>query len=119
MKSDTLKLKNNDQFFKCYKDIFTHGLHQGICTPTLESASKESTLGRTWKTLHPSKQNQCDVTAYILGQFLNHDLFPKDTDDLRNIVSATNSNGYTTLHNLVQCMKHPALSDEVVEITIP
>eukprot|EP00957_Ditylum_brightwellii_P052444 3977037-Ditylum_brightwellii.AAC.1 len=84
------------------KDIFTHSLHQGIYIPILASASKESTLGKAWKTLHPSKQNQPDDMAYILGRFLNHDdTSPKYADDLRNIVSAANSNGYIALHNLL------------------
>eukprot|EP00957_Ditylum_brightwellii_P118035 9002094-Ditylum_brightwellii.AAC.1 len=58
MKIDTLKLKHKDNFFERYKDIFTHGLHQGIYILILSSATKDSTLGKAWKTLHPSKQNQ-------------------------------------------------------------
>eukprot|EP00957_Ditylum_brightwellii_P154267 11739968-Ditylum_brightwellii.AAC.1 len=57
---------------------------------------------------------------YIIERFLNHDnAFPKDAEDLRNIVSAVNSDDYIALYNLVQYMKHPALSDKVVETLIP
>eukprot|EP00957_Ditylum_brightwellii_P110840 8454036-Ditylum_brightwellii.AAC.1 len=58
--------------------------------------------------------------AYIIRQFLSHDdILPKDAKDLRNTVSAANSNGYTALYNLLCYMKHAALSDEVVETSIP
>eukprot|EP00957_Ditylum_brightwellii_P165213 12578657-Ditylum_brightwellii.AAC.1 len=46
MKINTLNLKDKEQFFKWYKDIFAHGLHQGIYIPILKSASKESTLSK-------------------------------------------------------------------------
>eukprot|EP00957_Ditylum_brightwellii_P004163 317043-Ditylum_brightwellii.AAC.1 len=100
MKIDTLKLKHKDNFFKWYKDIFTHGFHQGIYISILSSTTKDSTIGKAWKTLHPSKQNQHDDMMYTIGRLLNHDnIFPKDANNLRNIVSAANINGYTSLQH--------------------
>eukprot|EP00957_Ditylum_brightwellii_P177755 13540074-Ditylum_brightwellii.AAC.1 len=59
-------------------------------------------MGQARKQLDGTKFKQQDDMLYIIGQFLNLDNnFPKEAEDLCDIVTAMCSNGYTALYKLL------------------
>ena len=121
LKAEALKLHDKKDIQKLFKKLVSHGATYGMFIAPWNTVSKHNIMGYNWtKTnIGVNKHKECNCMSVLIHQLLSSDeIFAKHSEDLPEIVKATDNDGYLTMYNILHLV-HPLLSEEDVQARIP